>query len=178
MASNMPLSIIVDSREQLPFSFKGHPCYEGTTVARGSLPTGDYSLEGLTNLVAVERKSLPDLIACLGKDRERFVKDLERGRALDAFTVICEGDLYSLVHGEYRSLLNPHSACQSVAAFMARLNIPFFFAGDRAIAEYMTFSFLRQYAEGKRKELKAVEQALGILPKRTRAQCNETQASA
>ena len=178
MPSNTSLSIVIDSREQLPFSFKGHACYEGTKVSRGSLATGDYSLAGLESLVAVERKSLPDLVMCLGKERERFVRELERGRALEAFAVICEGDLQSLVHGQYRSLLNPHSACQSVAAFMARLNIPFFFAGDRAVAEYMTFSFLKQYAEGKRKELKAIEQALGILPKRTKAQSNEIQASA
>ncbi len=99
MSNNMPLAIVVDSREQLPFSFKGHTCYEGTTVTTGTLNTGDYSLEGLTSFVAVERKSLPDLVMCLGKERERFVRELERGRALDAFAVICEGDLYSLVHG-------------------------------------------------------------------------------
>ena len=170
MSNTMPLSIIVDSREQLPFSFTGFRCYEGVTVSRGSLTTGDYSLAGLESFVAVERKSLPDLVMCLGKERDRFVKELERGRALDAFIVICESNLHELVHGEYRSQLNPHSACQSVAAFMARLNIPFFFAGRRDAAEYMTFSFLKQYAEGERKKLRAVEQALGILPKRGKVQ--------
>ena len=170
MSNAMPLSIIVDSREQMPFSFTGSKCYEGVTVSRGSLTTGDYSLEGLESFVAVERKSLPDLVMCLGKERERFVRELERGRALQAFAVICEGGLHELVHGQYRSLLNPHSACQSVAAFMARMRIPFFFAGGRDAAEYMTFSFLKQYAEGERKKLKAIEQALGVQPKRRKEQ--------
>lgn len=170
MSNAMPLSIIVDSREQLPFSFTGAKCYEGVTVTKGSLTTGDYSLAGLESFVAVERKSLPDLVMCLGKERERFVRELERGRALQAFAVICEGDLHELVHGQYRSQLNPHSACQSVASFMARMRIPFFFAGGRDAAEYMTFSFLKQYAEGERKRLKAVEQALGIQPKRGKVQ--------
>lgn len=170
MSNAMPLSIVVDSREQMPFGFTGSNCYEGVTVSRGSLTTGDYSLEGLESFVAVERKSLPDLVMCLGKERERFVRELERGRALQAFLVIIESDLHELVHGQYRSLLNPHSACQSVAAFMARMRIPFFFAGGRNAAEYMTFSFLKQYAEGERKKLKAIEQALGVQPKRRKEQ--------
>lgn len=154
------LAIVVDSREQAPFAFAGHACYEGTTVEAGTLATGDYSIKGLESLVAVERKSLPDLVGCLGKERERFVRELERGRGLEAFCVVCEGTWQELAQGQYRGMLRPHSACQSVAAFMARFGIPFMFAGSRAGAEYVTWSFLRQYAEGKRKQLKAIEKAL------------------
>ena len=160
MTKPMPLSIIVDTREQCPFRFQGHSCYEGTTVTAGTLATGDYSIAGLTHLVAVERKSLADLVGCLGSGRERFERELERARALEAFAVVCEGSFPDLAHGEYRGRLNPHAACQSICAWMSRLGIPFFFAGSRGGAEYVTHSFLRQYAEGKRKELKAIEKAL------------------
>lgn len=170
MSNAMPLSIVVDSREQMPFGFSGFKCYEGVTVSRGSLTTGDYSLEGLESFVAVERKSLSDLVMCLGKERERFVRELERSRALQAFTVVVEADYRELAHHDYRGQLNAHSACQSVAAFMARMRVPFFFAGGRDAAEYMTFSFLKQYAEGERKKLKAIEQALGVQPKRRKEQ--------
>ena len=78
------MRLIVDSREQSPFSFKG-PRYEDVTVEVGTLTVGDYSLAGLTDKVAVERKSLPDLVACLGRERERFERELQRGAALDAF---------------------------------------------------------------------------------------------
>ena len=72
------MRVIVDSREQAPFPFRG-PRYEGVTVEMGALSVGDYSLAGLADRVAVERKSLPDLVMCLGRERERFERELARG---------------------------------------------------------------------------------------------------
>ena len=69
------MKILIDTREQAPFAFT-HERYAGTTIEAGTLDTGDYSLAGLTDLVAVERKSLPDLVACLGRERERFEREL------------------------------------------------------------------------------------------------------
>ncbi len=158
------LHIICDTREQRPFSFTGAQIYEGTSVTVSSLPTGDYSVEGLEAAVAVERKSLPDLVQCLAGSRERFVRELERSRALESFCVIVEAPWEALAKGEYRSQLRPQAACQSVAAFMARLGVPFWFCGSRAAAEYCCWSFLRQYAEGQRQKLKTVERALGLRP--------------
>ncbi|MDL2317075.1 hypothetical protein LJC59_08395 [Desulfovibrio sp. OttesenSCG-928-A18] len=144
------MKIVIDSREQAPFTFD-HEKYTGTMVEVGTLDTGDYSLTGLTDRVAVERKSLPDLVACLGRGRERFERELQRAAALDAFAVAVEASWSDLATGQYRSQLNPHSACQSVLAFTARYRIPFMFAGSRAGAEYITWGFLRQYLESARK---------------------------
>lgn len=152
------MKILIDSREQLPFAFAGKS-FEDVTTEAGSLPTGDYSLAGLTDLVAVERKSLDDLAQCLGRERDRFERELVRARGLDAFAVVVEGSFEDLAHGRYRSKLNPHSACQSVLSFSARLGIPFLFAGNRAGAEYATAGFLRQYLKGCRERLKAIEKA-------------------
>ena len=127
--------IIVDSREQAPFSFT-HERYEAQTQP-GTLSVGDYSLAGLEDKVAVERKSLPDLVTCLGRERERFERELMRGAALDAFCVVCEGSWLELARGEYRSQLKPHAACQSVLAFTARYRVSFLFAGGRTAAEYI-----------------------------------------
>lgn len=163
MGSQRPQAfrIVVDSREQAPWTFDSAPVYEGTSVTVSSLPTGDYSVEGFQDAVAVERKSLPDLVACLGRERDRFARELARARGLESFAVVIEGSFTDLKQGQYRSMLNPHSACQSICAFMARWHIPFVFAGTRAAAEYATWSLLRQYVEGKRHELRAVEKALG-----------------
>lgn len=49
------MKILIDRREQAPFGFKGER-YRGTEIAFGTLDTGDYSLAGLTDKVAVERK--------------------------------------------------------------------------------------------------------------------------
>lgn len=151
--------IVVDTREQTPFEFR-HEKYEATTK-QGTLSVGDYSLAGLEDKVAVERKSLSDLVLCLGRERERFERELMRGAALDAFCVVCEGSWLELARGEYRSQLKPHAACQSVLAFTARYRVPFMFAGGRSAAEYITWGFLRQYLEGARKRWRAIAKAQG-----------------
>ena len=154
------MKIIIDSREQRPFLFKGKH-FEDVVTEAGALTVGDYSLAGLTDKVAVERKELSDLVACLGRERERFERELQRGAALDAFAVVVEASWQELAEGAYRSRLNPHSACQSVLAFMGRYRLPFFFAGSREGAEYAAWGFLRQYLEGARKRWSAIVKAHG-----------------
>lgn len=152
------MRIIIDTREQLPFLFQGAR-YEGVTTERLALQAGDYSLAGLTDKIAIERKSIDDLVNCLGRERERFTRELQRGAAYDFFAVLVEADWQSLAKGEYKSRFNPHSACQSVAALMARYGVPFVFAGSRKAAEYIAWSLLRQYLEGIRKRLAAILKA-------------------
>lgn len=152
--------ILVDNREQRPFPFSG-PRYEGVEVETGTLAAGDYSLAGLADRVAVERKELSDLVQCLGRERERFERELQRGAALDTFAVVVEASWADLAGGKYRSRLNPHAACQSVAAFMGRYRAPFLFAGSRAAAEYVTWSFLRQYLESARRRWHSIVKAHG-----------------
>lgn len=154
------MRILIDSREQTPFAFHGER-YKGISTEVTTLPTGDYSLKGLEDKVAIERKSMPDLVSCLGKQRERFLRELQRGKALEAFCVVIEGSFEQLAKGEYRSDINPHAACQSIAAFTARLGIPFFFAGSRAGAEYMAWSFLRQFLQGALRRYEAIIKAHG-----------------
>ena len=152
------MTILVDTREQAPFSFLA--CGADIETARAALPIGDYSLAGLQSRVAVERKSLPDLVQCLGTDRERFERELLRAAALDAFCVVVESSWQALADGKYRSRLNPGAACASVGAFMARYHIPFFFAGSRTQAEAFTALFLRQWLKGKAHDLDAMRAAL------------------
>lgn len=154
------MHVIIDSREQTPFSFQAE-CYTGTTTATGTLDTGDYSLAGLEDKIAIERKSLPDFVACLGRERERFQRELQRAAALDAFAVVIEGTWEQLAQGQYRSRINPHAACQSVCAFTARLGTPFLFAGTRAAAEYLTHSLLKQYLKGAEDRYRAIMRAHG-----------------
>ncbi|WP_428567062.1 MAG: ERCC4 domain-containing protein [Solidesulfovibrio sp. DCME] len=109
------------------------------------MTAGDYSLAGLESLVAVERKSLPDLVACLGRERERFERELERLRGFESAAVVVESPMADLALGQYRSALNPKAAYESVVAFMCRYRITFYFAQDRRGAERFTFSFLRHF---------------------------------
>ncbi|MCA1987342.1 MAG: hypothetical protein LDL27_12865, partial [Desulfovibrio sp.] len=68
------MKIVVDTREQRPFRFERWPA---VILEPGTLPTGDYSLPGLAHRVALERKSLDDLVSCLkSTGRERFEREL------------------------------------------------------------------------------------------------------
>ena len=153
------MMILVDAREQRPFNFE-HERYD-VQIQPWTLTVGDYSLRGLEDKVAVERKSLPDLVQCLGRERERFERELQRGAALDAFAVVVEGSWSDLANGNFRSQFNPHAACQSVLAFMSRYRLPVLFAGSRPAAEYVTWGFLRQYLEGARKRWASIVKAHG-----------------
>jgi len=152
------MKLICDTREQAPFTFSGFDC----EVLAGSLPTGDYSLAGLEDRVAVERKSLDDLLGCLtGDGRERFERELARARGMDAFAVVVEASFQDMAEGRYRSRMKPHAALQSVLAFQVRYGVPFVWAGSRAGAEYAAFHVLRHYLREAQERLKAVVKAHG-----------------
>ena len=150
------LKLVVDSREQAPLDFMGYDC----TVERGALPTGDYSVAGLIDRVAVERKSLDDLIGCLmGENRDRFERELARARGYDFFAVVVEAAWEHLARGLYRSRMKPHSAAQSVVAFQVRYGVPFIFAGTRKAAAYLTLSLLEKYVSEQQARLAALLKA-------------------
>jgi len=67
------LEIIIDTREQTPFSFD--PVY--AEVSRGTLKTGDYALKNDTGF-SIERKSLNDFVCTVTRDYERFCREIER----------------------------------------------------------------------------------------------------
>lgn len=136
------MRILVDTREQAPFTFAG---YEAAPEP-ATLPVGDYSLPGFEDRVAIERKELNDLINCLMDDnRARFERELAKGRHYDLFAVVVEATLTDVSQGAYWSLMNPHSALQSIIAFQVRYRIPFVWAGNRKGAEYCTFWLLSKY---------------------------------
>lgn len=135
--------IVVDTREQAPYRFEGY----GSTTQTATLGAGDYSLAGFEDRVAIERKALDDLVACLmGSNRERFERELQRLSRYDLGAVVIEATIEDLRQGRYRSQMNSVSALQSVFAFMVRYRVPFIWAGDRAGGELVTFSLLQKYA--------------------------------
>jgi len=140
-SSCTPLRIVVDTREQRPYNFNEHV----VEVFKQKLNTGDYSLVGYEDRVALERKSIDDLIGCLITGRDRFKRELERARELDHFAVIVECSMEDVVQGRYRSKLNPHAALQSIIAFQARYGTSFIWAGSRDRGEYMTYWMLEKY---------------------------------
>ena len=147
-----PLRVIVDTREQAPFTFSGYP----VTVEVGMLASADYSLHGFTDRIGIERKSLADLVGCLGIGRPRFERELARLRGFDSAAVVVEAPADDLRAGRYQSKLDSGAAWQSVLAFVERYRIPIIFCQDRRDAEETTFHLLRHYARDRWRELQAL----------------------
>jgi len=116
--------IIIDTREQAPLVFGNLP------TERDTLDTGDYSIRGLEHVVACERKSLPDLVACCGSERERFVRGLERLQGRRFRCVVVESTLAEIEAGDWRGKILPQVVLGSIASWSVRYGLPFFFCGD------------------------------------------------
>ena len=81
-----PFTIIVDTREQQPWEFGLH------ITAKKKLDTGDYSIEGLQHLLAIERKKSVSEIAN-NISESRFKDVLERLNKIPYKFMLFEFDL-------------------------------------------------------------------------------------
>ena len=88
---------LVDSREQRPLNLEPLR-YEAAT-----LTTGDYTIKGLEHVVAIERKSEGDLLACVGRERERFDREIQRLMAFPVRALVVESSWEAMEIGEWRS---------------------------------------------------------------------------
>ena len=92
------VTAVVFSREQLPLDLPP------LNTVNGTLTTGDYSVSGLEDVIAVERKSLPDLVACVGRERERFDREVQRLQAYPVRAIVIEST-WGWANGGERSRL-------------------------------------------------------------------------
>ncbi|MEP7049450.1 MAG: ERCC4 domain-containing protein [Pseudomonadota bacterium] len=118
-------TILVDTREQTPWRFS-----DGVAVETCSLPSGDYSLKGFTDVVAVERKSLPDLVACCTAERERFLDCCRRLSDYVLRLVVVEASVDDVLAHAYRSRTNPQSVIGTALAIHVDYGVPTIWAGD------------------------------------------------
>lgn len=130
--------ILVDTREQRPY-------WPGAT--RATLKTGDYSVAGLAGAVAVERKSISDLLGSLGGRggvrRRRLEAEFERLGQLRAGAVVIEGTpggVYAFP--TYGKITGAH-AIMAMVSWSIRYRVAVFFADDRVTAKSLTRAYLR-----------------------------------
>lgn len=119
------ITILVDQREQAPLKFS-----DAVGVETVLLPVADYSLRGGSDLVAIERKRLGELATCCGKDRARFIEQLERLRSFPVRALVIEADLDGILSGAFQSNINPLSILGTLIKAAAEWQIPVWFAGD------------------------------------------------
>lgn len=132
------MTIVIDTREQTPWHF---PSEVPTTTA--ALRSGDYSIAGHESKIAIERKTLDDFVACCGRDRGRFARELERLAEFDRAAVIVEANLRDVWNGAARSRMQPPSIAGSAASFFIDHGVPTFFCSDRWSAADFALRLLR-----------------------------------
>ena len=126
--------VVVDTREQEPYTFDP----ARVEVIRRALPAGDYSLLGLENSVAVERKSIEDFVGTVIRGRERFARELARLRECEFACVVVECSLTDILSGRYRS--DAHS-------IIVDYGVPVFFCGSRQAARLFVEQLLLKLCE-------------------------------
>lgn len=144
-----PFTVVIDTREQHPYTFQGITAagrpVEVSTITAG-LRSGDYSIQGHEDAVAVERKSLQDLYGTLTAGRSRFERELERLQDLAVSVVIVEASWHEIADPGFSTRTNPASVVGSVLAMQQRFpGTHWLPAGSRPMAEQATYGILRRY---------------------------------
>lgn len=141
------ITVVVDTREQTP------PAIDLLLpISRGKLQTGDYSVLGLEHLVRIERKSLQDLVMCVGRERPRFDRCIERLRGFDLAVLVIEASESQVELKSYRGDVEPNAVIGSVHAWRAKgINIDW--AGNSQTAAIHISRTLFAYARERYREL-------------------------
>lgn len=135
-----------DTREQCPLVFTRLPS------VRGTLYSGDYSVAGMEALFAVERKSIPDLVACCcNSNRERFENELHRLRGFRFRRLLIVGTPQEIMDGAYRSAIRPAAVLGTLATFEVRYDCPVVFEATPEAAarrvECWAWYYAREHVE-------------------------------
>lgn len=117
------ITALVDTREHTPWDLSP------LQMENASLATGDYSVRGLEHVVAIERKSLSDLLGCCGRQRERFDREVQRLLAYPVRALIVETTWSEIEAGQWRSQLKPQHITGALVGWIAR-GLPVCLAGD------------------------------------------------
>lgn len=148
------VTAIIDTREQLPLELS-------LPMIRGTLATGDYSVQGLEHMIAIERKSLADLVGCVGTSRERFEKEIQRLLAHECRAIVVEAGWGALELGQWRSQVTPSAALGSVLGWIAQ-GVPIIMAGSRESAARYVSRLLFVAARRRWRELQSLVPNLRI----------------
>lgn len=178
-------TLIQDSREQFPWSFrniKAHkqpdqssPKNAGKVnrvilpVEVAALQSGDYSIKGYENLIAIERKSVQDAWGTFGGGRDRFERELQRltemVRSGGFAAVIVEGSISACLeadqqkqHQSGKKKFTAASFFRSILAWQQDYPVQWLFCDSRYIAENACYRYLdrfhRKRAEAEKRDRK------------------------
>jgi DNA excision repair protein ERCC-4 len=145
---------IIDSREQTPLDL------EPLTTITESLTTGDYALAACPDVCRIERKSLQDLVACVGGDRERFEREVQRLLAYPVRILVVESSWDAIESHEpafpqWRGKVSKEAVLGSLMGWQAK-GISIHMAGSHERAGKHVARLLYHVANRRYRELRAL----------------------
>lgn len=145
-----PFTIIIDTREQIPWEFGFH------NTAKRKLDTGDYSIEGLESIIAIERKKSVSEIAT-NLSESRFKNVLDRLSQIKHPYIVFEfdiDDIYSFPIGSDipkrmwdKLRISGNYIIKRLIEIQLNYNIHLVFCGDANNAEKFTVSLMKRIYE-------------------------------
>ena len=143
------MKIIVDSRERRPLDFHVSTRIEGVIVRK--LDVGDYSIEGMEDQVAIERKSASDLFGTLGKNHKRFNREIDRAKDYDYFAVVVEANYSDIKYKNFENAfyckIPGYIISQICMTLKLKHGIDFIFCKDRKEAKDLIRDLLFAYSK-------------------------------
>ncbi|MFZ0734053.1 MAG: ERCC4 domain-containing protein [Candidatus Sulfotelmatobacter sp.] len=139
-----PLPVaIVDTREQNPLSFRRFRGWFQKIEYR-ALKLGDYSVKGMEDACAVERKDLADLIHSFTTNRGVFIARLRRMSELPNSLLVVTSSLTEIKSEYPYRAANPNRITQSLIAVLTGLRLPFICTDTHELGEEIVASYLYQ----------------------------------
>ena len=141
--------VLVDTREQDTERARRRYKQIGLPVYRRTLNFGDYAYsatlpDGFTILpkegtikpkfCVIERKmDLDELAQCLTRSRKRFEAEFQRAAAAGCriYLLVEGGSWQDIIHGQYRTKVNPKAFLASITAWMVRYNAQVIFCSAK-----------------------------------------------
>ena len=148
------MTLLFDTREPDPHPWPAH-LPEGWRIEHGTLETGDIALVRIPEGVVIERKTPSDLAGCIGASRERFERELRRGRYVGRFLIVVEGSLADVQRAARG--IHPNSISGTLASWAVRF-CPIIFAGSTAGAADFAFRALASQVRDIQRAAQSIQQ--------------------
>ena len=155
---------IVDTREQNPLDLSP------IRFERGTLSTGDYALKSCPDACRIERKSLADLVGCVGSDRERFEREVQRLLSYPVRVLVVESTWEQIESHEpnspqWRGKVTKEAVIGSLLGWQA-MGLSVHMAGDQEragkhVARLLFTIARRRYAELRQFSKSMVQETIG-----------------
>jgi hypothetical protein len=136
-------TVLVDTREQNPFNFsRFRGWFAG--IEKKALAMGDYSVAGLEDVCAVERKSLSDLVHSCTVDRNTFINRLRQMARYPHRLLVVTSALSQVKSPYAHASVDPNRTTQFLVAVLAGLQVPFVCSETHELGEELVGSYLYQ----------------------------------